>query len=252
MAHQPEFDTARYNELVHPADRRCVLAALKKHLRMQKRRNQRCGQFVSRHRVRSASGHYSTHISLITMSRDASNRLAFVYGVDYLAPADLPSSPADLEKWVHDLQRLTPTSALASSPASLRRRSDRDHDPFSRTWRCAGYIISPSLFRMVRTDDGRVIELSRKQARFIALLLGSRDKTGVPAYVERSLTRRQVFDADAECRLYDNDIDRLVKLFRGYLGRAAIGTKRGYGHILRARCDECGEDQARQIAAHAR
>ena len=123
---------------------------------------------------------------------------------------------------------LAPSSqdALHRQRRQQRRRSDDRADPFDETWHCSGYAVSPSLFRMVCADTGEVVELTRKQAQFVALLLGSRDAAGVPLYLRREMTRRVVFAADAQCRDYDNDIDRLVKFFRQYLGREAIGRER--------------------------
>ena len=189
---------------------------------------------------------------MITFTRDESNRLALFIGVDYQMPADAPLSTAEIQYLAHLLrnatERLTPffywvTSRLRKSP-----RIEKPADPFLQTWRCGQYVISPSLFQAARIDGGRNIELSEKQARFIALLLGARDADKHPEYVERAVTRRAVFGKPADSRICDNDIDQLVKFFRQFLGRRAIGTKRGYGHILRASRHVCeGEELERAL-----
>ena len=95
------------------------------------------------------------------------------------------------------------------------------------------------VFNRLNDDCAVNIELSEKQSRLIALLLGACDADNNREYVERGVTRRHVFGTPADSRVSDNDIDPLVKFFRQTLGRRAIGTKRGYGHILRVKRHVC-------------
>lgn len=231
----PEYAATDYGVLIHPEDVRGLLVTIKHRLRNQRREHKPAGQFVNLHRVRNCLGEYCSHLSLITLTCDASKQLAFLFGVDYLAPPDASAREGQLQQLAHAMQALaqTPAPAVERRKTDQRCRTARTRDAFTETWRCAGYIVSPSLFRMVRSDDGSTVELSEKQSRFIALLLGTKNNAGVPVYVERALTRQRVFATDPDSRINENDIDRLVTFFRQHFGRDAIGTKRGYGHILR-------------------
>lgn len=236
-----------YRLLVHPDDLPALKRLIRHNVRKQRRQFERERQVVSLHRVKDARNEYHPHVSLITFTRDESNRLALFIGVDYQMPADAPLSTAEIQYLAHLLrnatERLAPffrwvTARLRNSP-----KPAKSNDPFLQTWRCGQYIISPSLFQIARIGGGYTVELSEKQARFIALLLAATDADNNPGYVERAVTRRRVFGTAADSRISDNDIDQLVKFFRKTLGRRAIGTKRGYGHILRIRRHVCeGEE----------
>ena len=214
---QPDYDATDYRSLVHPDDLGHLTTLLRHHIREQRRLAQRQRQVVNIHRVRAADGEYRAHLSLITLTRDKRNRLVFLYGIDYPAPADAAVSP---QPW-----------PIVGSAAEARCAGA---DPFEQVWRCGRHFVSPSLFRMVDDSSGETVELSEKQARFIALLLAARDAGGNPAYVKREESRQKIFGTEPRSRLADNDIDQLVKFFRQQLGLKAIGTKRAYGHILTA------------------
>lgn len=127
-----------------------------------------------------------------------------------------------------------------------RRHINSTSDPFFQTWRRGDHIICPSLFQMVNAVDGCSTHLSKKQARFITLLLDAQQIGGTPAYVERAITRREIFDTDPNSPINDNDIDQFVKFFRRYLGQSSITTKRGYGHILTMKRHVCKGEELEQ------
>ena len=236
-----------YRLLVHPDDIPALRRLIKENIQRQRRQFERERQVVSLHRVKDADGEYHPHVSLITFTRDRTNRLALFIGVDYQMPADAPLSTAEIQYLSHLLknatERLTPFFYWVTSRLRKSSKTPKNVDPFLHTWRCGPFIVSPSLFQIAKTDGGLRIELSEKQARFIALLLGALDTDNNPEYVERGVTRQHVFGTPANARISDNDIDQLVKFFRQVLGRRAIGTKRGYGHILKLKRHICeGED----------
>lgn len=255
LARQSDYETEElmdYRLLVHPDDIPALTRLIRDNVRKQRRQFERERQVVSLHRVKDGSDQYHPHVSLITFTRDETNRLALFIGVDYRMPADAPLSTAEIQYLAHLLrnatERLTPffywvTSRLRESSRPVKRR-----DPFMQTWRCGQYVISPSLFQIAKIDGGMNVELSEKQSRFITLLLDACDADNKPEYVERGVTRRYVFGTPADSRIADNDIDQLVKFFRQVLGRRAIGTKRGYGHILRVKRHVCeGEELERAL-----
>lgn len=256
IAHQSDYNTQQtidYRRLVHPDDIPALKRLIRDNVRKQRRQFERERQVVSLHRVKDACDEYHPHVSLITFTRDETNRLALFIGVDYRMPADAPLSTAEIQYLGHLLrnatERLTPFFYWVTSRLRESSKSVRTTDPFHQTWRCGQYIISPSLFQIARVSGGSNIELSEKQARFIALLLGACDADNKPEYVERGVTRRRVFGTPANSRISDNDIDQLVKFFRQILGRRAIGTKRGYGHILKVKRYVCdGEELERALA----
>ena len=242
-----------YRLLVHPDDIPALKRLIRDNVRKQRRQFERERQVVSLHRVKDARNEYHPHVSLITFTRDETNRLALFIGVDYQMPADAPLSTAEIQYLAHLLrnatERLTPFFYWVTDRLRKSSRIAKSVDPFLQTWRCGQYIISPSLFQIAKIDGGFNIELSEKQSRFVALLLGARDADNNPEYVERGVTRRHVFGTPADSRISDNDIDQLVKFFRQTLGRRAIGTKRGYGHILRVKRHVCeGHELERALA----
>lgn len=246
IARQSDYDSIDlidYRLLVHPDDIPALRRLIKDNVKKQRRQFERERQVVSLHRVKDAQNEYHPHVSLITFTRDETNRLALFIGVDYQMPADAPLSTAEIQYLAHLLrnatERLTPFFYWVTARLRKSSKSAKSVDPFLQTWRCGQYIISPSLFQIAKVDGGVNVELSEKQARFIALLLGALDADQNPEYVERGITRRRVFGTPANVRISDNDIDQLVKFFRQILGRRAIGTKRGYGHILKLKRHVC-------------
>jgi len=242
-----------YRLLVHPDDIPALRRLIKDNIKKQRRQFERERQVVSLHRVKDARNEYHPHVSLITFTRDETNRLALFIGVDYQMPADAPLSTAEIQYLAHLLrnatERLSPFFYWVTSRLRKSSKSVKSVDPFLQTWRCGQFIISPSLFQTAKIDGGVNVELSEKQARFIALLLGARNPDGNPEYVERGITRRRVFGTPENVRTSDNDIDQSVKFFRKILGRRAIGTKRGYGHILKTRRYVCeGEELEHALA----
>jgi len=242
-----------YRLLVHPEDIPALRRLIKDNVKKQRRQFERERQVVSLHRVKNAQNEYQPHVSLITFTRDETNRLALFIGVDYQMPADAPLSTAEIQYLAHLLrnatERLAPFFHWVTSRLRYSSKSVKSADPFLQTWRCGQFIVSPSLFQIAKIDGGVSVELSEKQARFIALLLGARDAESNPEYVERGITRRHVFGTPANVRISDNDIDQLVKFFRKILGRRAIGTKRGYGHILKTKRHVCeGEELESALA----
>lgn len=242
-----------YRLLVHPDDIPALRRLIKDNVKQQRRQFERERQVVSLHRVKDARNEYHPHVSLITFTRDETNRLALFFGVDYQMPADAPLSTAEIQYLAHLLrnatERLTPFFYWVTSRLRKSSKPMKTVDPFLQTWRCGQFVISPSLFQIAKIDGGINVELSEKQARFIALLLGARNADNNPEYVERGVTRRRVFGTPANVRSSDNDIDQLVKFFRKVLGRRAIGTKRGYGHILKTRRHVCeGEELESALA----
>lgn len=256
IARQSDYDSQElidYRLLVHPDDIPALRRLIKDNVQKQRRQFERERQVVSIHRVKNAHGEYHPHVSLITFTRDKTNRLALFIGVDYQMPADAPLSTAEIQYLAHLLrnatERLTPFFYWVTSRLRKSSKAVKNADPFLQTWRCGQFIISPSLFQIARIDGGANVELSEKQSRFIALLLGARDAENNPEYVERGVTRRRIFGTPENLRISDNDIDQLVKFFRQTLGRRAIGTKRGYGHILRVRRHVCeGQELERALA----
>lgn len=250
IARQSGYDSQElidYRLLVHPEDIPALRRLIKDNIQKQRRQFERERQVVSLHRVKDAQGEYHPHVSLITFTRDKTNRLALFIGVDYQMPADAPLSTAEIQYLAHLLrnatERLTPFFYWVTSRLRKSSKAPKNIDPFLQTWRCGNFIVSPSLFQIAKVDRTLSIELSEKQSRFIALLLGARDADSNPEYVERSVTRRRIFGTPENLRTSDNDIDQLVKFFRQILGRRAIGTKRGYGHILKVRRHVCeGEE----------
>ncbi len=238
-----QYDVLDYRHLVHPDDIPGLTRQIVTHQRKQRRRFQRSRQIVSLHRVKDASGVYHSHVCLLTITRDNDNRLAFIFGIDYRIPSDAPLSTAELQYLSHLLrnaaERLSPFFLWVTARLRQRNRVTRKTDPFFQTWRCGNHLISPSLFQMTKVSDGTSVELSENQARFIALLLGTMEENGTPAYVKREITRQQVFGTDPASRASDNDIDQLVKFFRQRLGRLCIRTKRGYGHLLKPKRQVC-------------
>lgn len=256
IAHQSEYgaqERVDYRRLVHPDDIPALKRLIIENVRRQRRQFERERQVVSLHRVRDANDEYHPHISLITLTRDDANRLALFIGVDYRMPADAPLSTAEIQYLGHLLrnatERLAPFFHWVTARLRRSSRTVKSDDPFLQTWRCGQFIISPSLFQIAKIDGGMNIELSEKQARFIGLLLGACDADNNPEYVERGVTRRRVFGTPADSKASDNDIDQLVKFFRQILGRRAIRTKRGYGHILKTQRHVCeGEELERALA----
>ena len=256
LARQSDYETAEpvdYRLLVHPDDIPVLTRLIRDNVRKQRRQFERERQVVSLHRVKDARNEYHPHVSLITITRDETNRLALFIGVDYQMPADAPLSTGEIQYLAHLLrnatERLTPFFYWVTSRLRQSSRPAKRVDPFMQTWRCGQYVISPSLFQIARVNGGMNIELSEKQSRFIALLLGACDTDGKPEYVERGATRRYVFGTPADSRISDNDIDQLVKFFRQVLGRRVIGTKRGYGHILRLTRHVCEGDELERVLA---
>lgn len=256
IARQSDYDPLElqdYRLLVHPDDIPILKRLVRDNIRQQRRQFQRERQVVSLHRVKDANDEYHPHVSLITFTRDEKNRLALFFGVDYRMPADAPLSTAEIQYLAHLLrnatERLTPFFYWVTSRLRKTSKTARSTDPFLQTWRCGPYVISPSLFQIAKVDGKMNVELSEKQSRFIALLLGARDADNTPEYVERGLTRQRVFGAPADSRICDNDIDQLVKFFRKILGRRAIGTKRGYGHILKIKRHVCEGDELERALA---
>lgn len=247
MAHlatsRAEYEALDYRLLVHPDDIPALKSLIRENQKKQRRRFQRSRQIVSLHRVKDTSNEFHSHVCLITLTRDKNNRLAFLFGIDYRIPADAPLSTAELQYLAHLLrnaaERLSPFFLWVTSRLRERSKSSKKADPFFQTWRCGNHIISPSLFQMTKISDDSSIELSEKQSRFIALLLGAFDTGGTPTYVERAVTRREVFGTNASSRESDNDIDQLVKFFRQHMGRRSIRTKRGYGHLLKTKRQVC-------------
>lgn len=240
-------DLVDYRLLVHPDDIPALRRLIRDNVKQQRRRFERERQLVSLHRVKDPGGEYHPHISLITFTRDSTNRLALLIGVDYQLPADAPLSTAEIQYLGHLLrnatERLTPFFRWLTSRMRQSSKASRGDDPFLQTWRCGPFIISPSLFQIAKADGSRNVELSEKQARFIALLLGACDDDNNPEYLERGVTRQRVFRTHPDDKIVDNDIDQLIKFFRQILGRRAIGTKRGYGHILKMKRHVCeGEE----------
>jgi len=250
IARQSAYESAElidYRQLVHPDDIPALRRLIRENVKKQRRQFERERQVVSLHRVKDARGEYHPHVSLITFTRDEANRLALFIGVDYQMPADAPLSTAEIQYLAHLLrnatERLSPFFYWVTSRLRKSSKITRSDDPFHQTWRCGPFIVSPSLFQIVRIDGDVNVELSEKQSRFIAILLGARDADNNPEYVERGVTRRRVFGTPADSRISDNDIDQLVKFFRKIFGRRAIGTKRGYGHILKIKRHVCeGEE----------
>lgn len=241
------YDVLDYRRLVHPEDIPQLTRQIVSNQKKQRRRFQRSRQLVSLHRVRDAGDDYHTHVCLLTMTRDKDNRLAFIFGIDYRIPSDAPLSNAEVQYLSHLLrnaaERLSPFFLWVTARLRNRHRPAKKTDPFFQTWRCGNHYISPSLFQMTKITDGSNIELSEKQARFIALLLGAVEEGGTPAYVKREESRHTVFGSDRHSRMSDNDIDQLVKFFRQRLGRLSIRTKRGYGHLLKPKRMVCeGEE----------
>ena len=232
-----------YRALVHPDDIPALRRLIKDNIQKQRRQVERERQVVSLHRVKDAQGEYHPHVSLITFTRDRTNRRALFIGVDYQMPADAPLSTAEIQYLSHLLknatERLRPFFYWVTSRLRKSSKAPKRFDPFLQTWRCGQFIISPSLFQIAKVGSDLKVELSEKQSRFIALLLGAQDTEKNPEYVERGITRQQIFGTPANVKISDNDIDQLVKFFRQVLGRRAIGTKRGYGHILKMRRHIC-------------
>lgn len=232
-----------YRDLVHPEDLSQLQSLIRLNVKMQRRQFQRSRQVVSIHRVRDDGGSFAPHLCLINLARDKFNRLAFLYGINYRMPADAPLNTAEQQYLAllirNATDRLSPFVTWLTNRFRRARVANENSDPFYETWSCGHHVISPSLFQM-GTLDGRVrVELSEKQARFIALLLGARDLGGTPVFVERAFTRSAIFGTDPHSRLCDNDIDQLVKFFRQHLGRRSIKTKRGFGHLLKAKRHIC-------------
>jgi hypothetical protein len=242
-----------YRLLVHPDDIPALRRLIKDNVKKQRRQFERERQVVSLHRVKDTNNEYHPHVSLITFTRDETNRLALFIGVDYQMPADAPLSTAEIQYLAHLLrnatERLTPFFYWVTSRLRKSSKPARSADPFLQTWRCGQFIISPSLFQLAKTDGSVHAELSERQSRFIALLLGACDADNNPEYVERGVTRRRVFGTPQNVRISDNDIDQLVKFFRKILGRRAIGTKRGYGHILKIKRHVCEGEELEQALA---
>ncbi len=157
-------------------------------------------------------------------------------------PADATISTAALQHLLPLIQQIIESlSPLCQLFADfLRKRSAPGElaDPFFQIWRCGNFVISPSQFQMIRTDDNARINLSDRQARFIALLLGAR------TFVERTEYRRTVnCGKDPMLQSIDKSIDRLVSFFRRHLGQSSIGTIRGRGHILTIERHVCEGDE---------
>jgi len=101
-----------------------------------------------------------------------------------------------------------------------------------RVWRCANHYIYPSLYQMINIKDGNTISMSKLESRFIDLLLQSKE------IVERDETRLKVFDIDPSDPQSDpknNEMNRLVVIFRRILGRRSIKVVSRVGHIMMAR-----------------
>ncbi len=222
-----------------------ALHLISQRTRIQRRGNRRAQHMVSVHCIRDNLHRRLPHICVTTLTRVSRGGLPNISGMAFRIPAASMTSTARFEcvgtllnnimeqlgpyyAWL-DTQ-LTPQATEATRPA-----------PFDLVWRCGKHIISPSRFSMLDIDGDTVSALSLNQARFIALLLGATDRNGMPNYLERSLTRRKIFNLESTCTICDNDIDKLVMFFRQHLGQSAITTLRGYGHVLtmqRRVCDK--------------
>ena len=240
-----------FHTLLSAGEASKALRLICRYIRVQRREHHRSQHLVSMHRIRDNQHRQLPHICVTTLTRSGGAGLSRITGMGFRLPTNSATCTARFEcvgRWLSIIvEQLGPYYDWVDAHPTSQASMTVQPAPFDLVWRCGQHIISPSRFSMLAVGGDSAIRLSLNQARFIALLLGARDRNGLPSYVERSITRREVFNLGRECTICDNDIDKLVMFFRQHFGRSAIVTLRGYGHVLTMRRRICNEQEVTRV-----
>ena len=232
-----------YRDAVHVDDRPYLARLLWRSALDFMRHNDVSKKIFSVHRVKGIDGRYGFHLSMIRLQRGRNNRLGTVSGVDYRLPRDMPLAAVDLRRIAHKLrhapEQLVRLLSWTTQVIASYKKTLRSPDGYDAVSRLAHFYVSPSRHRMAAIDGSATTTLTETQAKFIALLISTRDDDGELSVVRRELVRVRVYGIEPDSKEKDDDLNHCVFFFRKFLGKEAIATIPKVGHQLELNVTTC-------------